>query len=237
MRYFLGFFLFVSVLTHGTVEKHAPILFFHGGGGGAPQSLTDLSLLRKRFEKQGFEKEQLYQVHYPSSKNLREINEALKPQILEILSRYPAGQKVDLVGHSLGHVVSLLSFSNLNLLQRIGKLVGLAGVMFGQYGDKPGLCRFKLFSPYFCGDLFDWLLGTLEPVIVMNILDQHPQEIESIQKCSIFSADDGVLDPYDSGAFPDGVNIEIPHIHHYQFKNSKKVFQTLIEGCFKNTAD
>lgn len=236
MRWFLGFFLFVSVFTQGSVKEHAPILFFHGGGGGAPQSLTDLSLLRNRFEKEGFEKEHLYRVHYPSSKNLRDINDALKPQVLEILSRYPPHQKVDLVGHSMGHVVSLLSFNDLNLLQRIRKLVGLAGVMFGQYGDKPGLCRFKLLSPYFCGDLFDWLLGTSEPLIVMNLLDQHPQEIESIQKCSIFSADDGVLDPYDSGAFPDGKNIEIPGVHHYQFKTSKKVFQTLIEECFNHDA-
>lgn len=214
--------------------KSNPKILFHGGGGGAPKSAIDLSPLRHQFQEQGVPAEDIYQVHYPHSKDIVDIVTTLRPQLDEILSKYPVDTKFDLIGHSLGHAVSLISLAKLNLISKIGKLIGLAGVMFGQYGQKPGLCRIGLLAPYFCGDIFDLLLGTTEPPVVMDILERYDEELEKMEKCSLYSPEDGILDPYDSGAFKDGINISLPNVHHLKFKSSPVVFEAMKKHCFQD---
>jgi len=222
---------FFSTLSGSSTKN--PKILFHGGGGGAPKASIDLSPLRVQFQENGIPKKDLYLVQYPHSKDLKEIIQALRPQITEIISRYSTETQFDLIGHSLGHVVSLVSMAKLNLLSKIKRLIGLAGVMFGQYGKKPGLCRFKLFAPYFCGDIFDLLLGTTEPPFLMTLLERHAEEMNRIEKCSLYSPEDGVLDPYDSGAFSDGTNVSLPDIHHIKFKSSPQVFEAMIKNCYQ----
>lgn len=217
------------------MESPVPIILFHGGGGGAPTSIKDMESAAKQLENLGFPSEHIYKVKYPDSKNIADMLVALKPQFKEILSRYPEETRFDTIGHSLGHVVSLVSIARLNLLGRLRKLIGIAGVMFGQMGGKPGLCAYDFFAPIYCGDIFDLLVNTTKPRLILDILEQNESEMKRIEKCSLFSPEDGILNPYDSGAFPDGTNISIPNIHHLKFKNSSKVFTKLKEACFNGT--
>lgn len=52
-----------------------------------------------------------------------------------------------------------------------------------------------------------------------------------MKKCSIFSPEDGVLDPYDSGAFADGTNVELRNIRHVQFIKNAYVADQMIARC------
>lgn len=225
---------FFSSLSGSSTKN--PKILFHGGGGGAPRASIDLSPLQAQFQKNGIPKKDLYLVQYPHSEDLEDIIQALRPQIANIISRYSSETQFDLIGHSLGHVVSLVSMAQLDLLSKIKKLIGLAGVMFGQYGKKPGLCGFQILAPYFCGDIFDLLLGTTEPPFLMTLLERHAEEINRIEKCSLYSPEDGVLDPYDSGAFLDGINVSLPDIHHIKFKSSPVVFEAMIKNCYQKGA-
>lgn len=230
--FFLGFVL--CCFGSSGFSKSNPKILFHGGGGGAPKSVIDLTPLKTQFEEQGIASEEIYQVQYPHSQDIADIVEALRPQMNEIIARYSNDMKFDVIGHSLGHVVSLVSMAKLNLLSKVRKLIGLAGVMFGQFGQKPGLCRFSLLAPYYCGDIFDYLLGSTQPPFIMDLLERHEEEMSLVEKCSLYSPEDGILDPYDSGAFPDGVNVSLPKIHHLKFKSSPVVFEAMKKACFQD---
>jgi len=229
-------FVFVFSLCFGEENdpSNSPIpkILFHGGGGGAPAFAKDMEPAAKQLVRLGFPREHIYKVKYPDSKNIADMLVALKPQFEEILSHYPEGTPFDTIGHSLGHVVSLVSVARLNLLSRLRKLIGIAGVMFGQMGNKPWLCGYEFLAPYYCGDIFDLLIGTHTPSVVMDILEKNAAEMSSVEKCSLFSPEDGVLNPYDSGAFSDGINISIPNVSHLKFKSSPQVFSAMKEACF-----
>jgi hypothetical protein len=66
----------------------------------------------------------------------------------------------------------------------------------------------------------------------MELLEKHSNEIAELEKCSLFSPEDGILDPYDSGAFKDGINVSLPNISHLKFKSSPVVFEAMKKACF-----
>jgi len=234
----LKYFLLISFLvaTHPVFadEIHSlyPKILFHGGGGGATKSIKDMSSSVSQLEKLGFPREHVLKIQYPDQEDLSEITAAVEPQLKKFMARYPSDTRFDVMGHSLGHVVSLITLVKLGLLPKLRKLIGLAGVMFGQLGEKPGLCRFPWLSPHYCGDVFDLLMGTTRPPFLMELIEQNTAELSRIEKCSLFSPEDGILNPFDSGAFEDGINISIPNTHHLKFKSSELVFEKMTEGCF-----
>lgn len=224
----------VSVLAGaGEVRSLTPKILFHGGGGGAPKMATDMSSAVTQLERVGFSKEHVLKVRYPDKKNISDMVQAVEPQLKQFMARYSSETRFDVMGHSLGHVVSLVTLAKLHLLPRVRKFIGLAGVIFGQLGEKPGLCGVSFLAPYYCGDIFDLLIGTTQPPFILELLENHAEEMKRIEKCSLFSPDDGMLNPYDSGAFEDGINISIPHVNHLKFKSSPLVFETLKEQCFE----
>jgi len=149
-----------------------------------------------------------------------------------IFSKYPPETQFDLIGHSLGHVVSLVTFADLGYLPRVRKLIGLAGVMFGQWGKKPGLCSLKILENIFCGDIFDHLIGTDQPALITDLISSNQEAMNHIQKCSLFSPQDGMLNPFNSGAFPDGINVSLPRVKHLRFKSAPVVFSALSQHCY-----
>jgi len=226
-------FLFVSFFSFcSEAQTVFPKIIFHGGGGGAPKSLTNMSTAVTQLERLGFPKEHVLKVHYPDQKDILEITKVLEPQLRKFMAQYPSESQFDVMGHSLGHVVSFVSLARLHLLSRVRKLIGLAGVMFGQLGEKPGLCAFPLLAPHYCGDIFDLLIGTTEPPFILELMEQNAEEMRRVEKCSLFSPEDGMLNPYDSGAFKEGLNISIPNMHHLKFKSSPIVFEKMKEECF-----
>jgi len=240
MRSFIGLTLVFSSLSICFSQESIPTfpiypkVLFHGGGGGTPPRFKDMSSAKTQMVLLGFPTDHIFEVRYPDSKNLADINASLKPQLEGIFARYPPETKFDLIGHSLGHVVSLVSMAQLGSLEKVRKLIGLAGVMFGQLGGKPGLCAFSFLAPYYCGDIFDLLVGTTQPPFILDLLDTHWEEMKRIEKCSLFSPEDGILNPFDSGAFEDGINISLPQVHHLKFKSSPQVFFQMKEACFKD---
>ena len=234
-KIFLGILAIFTVAPAFGAEAPliVPKILFHGGGGGAPKSITDMSSATTQLETLGFSKEHILKVRYPDKKNISEITAALEPQLKKFMAQYPSETQFDVLGHSLGHVVSFVTLAKMGLLHKVRKLIGLAGVMFGQLGEKPGLCSFEILAPYYCGDIFDLLMGTIEPPFLLDLMEKNAEEMKRIEKCSLFSPEDGMLDPYDSGAFPDGINITIPNMHHLKFKNSPFVFEKMKEECFR----
>jgi len=222
----------VSGLFAGESTEISPKILFHGGGGGAPKWATDMSSAADQLKRLGFPKEHIFKVNYPAQKNISDIVAVLEPQLKGFMGRYSSDTEFDVVGHSLGHAVSLVTMARLGLLSKVRKLIGIAGVMFGQLGEKPGLCRLTFLASRYCGDIFDLLIGTTRPLLIEDIIEKNPEEMERIQKCSLFSPDDGRLVPFDSGAFQDGINISLPNVKHLQFKSSSQVFDTMKQECF-----
>lgn len=210
-----------------------PKLLFHGGGGGAPAWVVDMEPAKQQMIKVGFLKEHIFKITYPAGRDLSVMERQIAPQIESILESYPDETMIDLIGHSLGQPVALIMASRLGILPRVKRMIGLAGVLFGQR-QLPFLCRNKWLAPFLCGDIFDALVGEGKPKLILNMLERHQKEIERIQFCSLYSPEDGMLDPFDAGAFSEGLNISIPQVNHLRFKSDPRVFQAMFEKCYKN---
>lgn len=206
-----------------------PIFLFPGGSAGFSDSFTDMTPAATQLQRLGFPQEHIHIMTYDDSKDKAEIIRSLGIKLAQIINTYPSTTKFDVIGHSLGHPVALIAMAENGYLSRTGRIIGIAGIMFGQNAGKPFLCRIR---PSLCGDLYDSFSRTNDPEIIRQLLATHAEEMSEIKKCSFYSPQDGMLDPVDSGKFPDGINVSIPNIRHLGFKSSEVVFDAIKEACF-----
>jgi pimeloyl-ACP methyl ester carboxylesterase len=178
----------------------------------------------------GFPPENIHKADYPLGSNLATTVGVLSQAIRSIMDRYPSTTKFDIIGHSMGHAAGLHAIMAGQTGQRVRKFIGIAGVAFGQ-AAKPMPC---FLLP--CGDMFDFLIP-FKSQNVMQFMMTHQAAIDQLDKCSIFSPQDGSLNPFDAGAFPDGRNISLPQVGHLRAISSPAVMNALITECYGGTLD
>ena len=81
----------------------------------------------------------------------------------------------------------------------------------------------------------DSLVTEARGILLRGPKEEPHTRFKKIKKCSLFSVDDKIVnDPYDSGAFEDGVNIELHHVDHMDFIKEQSVYEEIIKGCFNS---
>ncbi|MBI4403614.1 MAG: hypothetical protein HY537_05605 [Deltaproteobacteria bacterium] len=198
-----------------------PIILVRGWG---PHWITDMTDLINFFVADGFFSQDIYQVGYPYKEDPETIRATVKNKLQAIFDRYPPGTKFDMIAHSLGHFVGLYTIMESELSEQFEIYIGLAGVAHGQDPGSINLRRFK-------GET-NIVLVPFNNEFITGFMEAHEQAIARLKKCSLYSPSDKMVDrPYDSGAFQDGINIEIKGIGHLDFIHKRSVYETMRSSC------
>jgi len=226
-----------------------PKILFHGGGGysALTPGLKDMSSASQQIAKLGFPSKDIFLVTYPDTKNISDIKAALDPQLKKIFAKYDANTRFDAIGHSLGLLAGFVSLSELGHLPKIRSIIGVNGVLMRQEKSAmPAGC-----SPNntrdLCGDIFDKVVGSSNSPYIVGLIQQNQTELTRINKCAIWSSNDGILKPANSGVFPDGKSVEMTgnwcknaslfNPCHLQAKSSPEVFAKMKSDCFNGNWD
>lgn len=206
-----------------------PKIFLHGGG---PEFIVNMASAAAWFRADGFADSELILMRYPVAGDLADIRAALLPQLEAAFAAFPEDTRFDVIGHSLGHFAAIDAMAATKRPEKFRKLIGIAGVAHGQTKPKPVTCML----PNACGDVYD-LLTEKGHVGLENFYRVNADALGSWEKCSLYSPDDGMLGPVDSGAFPDGTNKSLPGIRHLKFKSDPRVYAAIKEHCYGGELD
>lgn len=205
--------------TEKTVIAPRPIILVPGWG---PHWLTSMSDLRKFFEEDGIPSIHLHEVSYPYKKDPETIRRSLTTQFQKIFSQYPEQTKFDFVAHSLGGFVTIYSLLESGLADKVQKYISLAGVAHGQTKD------------FFIkrSETHDYIIPAHNN-FVTELYELHAEELSQIEKCSLWSLDDRLVNsPHDSGAFEGGLNIELKGYSHLDFIHKKSLYEIMVTNCY-----
>lgn len=171
----------------------------------------------------GFPRERIHVLRYTYTQDLATITRQLVSQFREALARYPAGTRFDVIGHSTGDFVAIYALVQAGLADRVEHYVGLSGI--GHGWDCPACTK-------------GWLgkverqLSPAYNDLINDFYSENAAVISGIKKCALFSPDDGLIAPYDSGRFDDGINIEIEGMRHLDSVKKHSAYATMRQECF-----
>lgn len=211
---------------------------------------TDLSALKEHLQSVGFSNVSI--LEYDDEQSLDEMASSVAKQIQKILlnSNNP-NLKLDIIGHSLGQLVSLKAAleypthptSLEKISSKVRLFIGLAGAARGQNIIRP--CRI---FPNQCGgaeSLSPFYRGPHEGAETLKkLFNVHFDAINELKKCSLYSRHDEIVDdPYDAGSFRnlgfDPANIKDMEINyegskfHKDVKDSPSIIQAMLSGCYE----
>lgn len=223
-----------------------PKLLFHGGGGMSTSSMIDMTPAAAVLKKLGVPAEHIHLIKYPHTKNIKDINAAVDAQLKTIFAKYPANTRFDSIGHSLGLLASFISLSELGHLPKIRSIIGVTGVLMRQDVKALPMGCTKGSTTDLCGDIFDKVVGTSNSPYILDLLSKNATELKRINKCSIWTSQDGILSPPNAGVFPDGKSVEMPKSWcastagifgnlnpcHLTAKSATPVYEAMKTQCF-----
>lgn len=213
-----------SKLSSGTIEGGIrPIIVVHGwrSNGGEQifaRHLRDLEMPAER----------IHIVRYDDQKDWSGIADELEPQFAEIFARYPDDVQLDVIGH----FVSIYTVTTRNMAGRIRQLTGIAGVAHGlDRTTKVQLIRLFVSPGASLTALFH------DPDRNSNVhLDQFygtfKDALNSFQKCSVYSTDDGIVYPPNTAAFNDGRNMDVPDMKHAEAFIERRWVENMVRFCY-----
>jgi pimeloyl-ACP methyl ester carboxylesterase len=218
----------VRALTTPTVATGAarPIILVPGWGW----NFTKYKLTQPVFAgyiqwliNDGVPAQDIYVVDYGYAKDLDTIKGQMIPAFQKIISSYPADTKFDVMGHSEGGFTGLYTIMEGNFSNRIQKFVSLSGIPQGwdNWYCKTGICGKAHL------DLIPY-----HSTFVVAFLNQYADQIHGLQKCSIYSPDDGFVKPYDAGKFSDGTNVDVPGMHHMATIWDEQFYHVMRSHCY-----
>ncbi len=214
-------------LTSTEGQDVYPKILVHGWG---PNLLTNYSKFKRFFERDGFPTEHLHEFRYDYKGGKAEITESIALGFEEVFSRYPEGTRFDVIGHSLGTIGSLLTMMEKGISHKFRKYISIAGVDFGQ-NKQPANCNFGN-----CTDIYDLFYPYMSPFVV-EFMEKYTDELSVLEKCSLNSPRDRMLDPNDANEYPDGVNISVPEVGHINFIRRYAAFAAMKEYCYGGKVD
>lgn len=204
-------------------ELPRPLFLVPGWG---PPAIIGYRSFRGFLEDDGFPPERIHVLRYDYTKDLAHITRQLIAQFRVALAKYPADTRFDVIGHSTGDFVALYALIEAGLAQRIDHYVGLSGI--GHGWDCPACKR-------------GWLgktERTLSPAYNDFITDFYRRNdaiIAPLRKCALFSPDDGLIAPYDSGRFEDGINVEVRGMRHLDSVKERRYYELMRSSCFEGS--
>lgn len=217
----------VAAAWTATHRQVTPIALVPGFG----YDLAPLAFNREVFDdygkwlaESGVPREHVYVIDYPYRADLDTIRDVISRELEAILAKYPPGTRIDVVGHSMGALAGLYGVMEGGLAGRVRKFVSLAGITQGWNGD---LCK----RLGVCGKAQAQIVPFRSPFI-RDFLSRHDREIARLEKCSLYSPDDGMVSPYDAGRLDGGTNVELKGATHLDMIWKKEVFETMREKCY-----
>lgn len=210
---------------------------------------TDLSALKEQLQSVGFSNVNI--LEYDDEQSLDEMAGTVAQKIQKIfLNSNNPNLKLDIIGHSLGQIVSLKALleypihptSSEKISSKVRLFVGLAGAARGQNIIRP--CRI---FPNQCGgaeSLTPFYRGPHEGAETLKkLFTANFDAINKLKKCSLYSRHDEIVDdPYDAGSFRnlgfDSANIKDMEINyegskfHKDVKDSPSIIQAMLSGCY-----
>jgi pimeloyl-ACP methyl ester carboxylesterase len=228
MRNFGKLFLVIALVCRtGLSESVTPIILIPGLWYKYSKPVLGEKIFASFTEwliEAGFPAEDIHVLNYDSTASLKTVNTQLNTQIEEILKNYPVTTQFDVFAHSLGGFVGLYAMETNGHANRFRKFVSLAGIPQGWDGYAP--CRVGL-----CG-LVHPLIIPYHSDFVLRFLSKYASEISALQKCSLYSPDDGLVRPYDAGRFDDGTNVQLEGLTHLDMVFSKTSFDAVVNSCY-----
>ena len=217
-------FLFLILVSILRAEDN-PVILVHGYG---PRPLVNMRAFRANLEFSGVKSENIFLLDYPQLESPSEIVRSVGESVSPWLSKFPAGTRFDVIGHSYGGFIGL--YSALELGIEVRKFISLASVARGM--NELRLCRaFRA-----CGKTIPQLVPFMSPFL-QDFYTRFDSKIQRIEKCALYSPDDNVVsDPPDSGALPGGLTVEVKNASHMSFIHDRDLFQMVQTYCYGKPA-
>jgi pimeloyl-ACP methyl ester carboxylesterase len=197
-----------------------PLILVHGWG---PPSVIGFNRYVGFLTDDGIARRDIHVFRYSFLRDLATIEDELDAQYAAVAAKYPPGTMFDVIGHSTGDFVALYAAARSGFIARIKKYVGLSGI--GHGWDCPACMRGWL------GETERTLAPANNPFIT-TFYETYAAELGALDKCALFSPDDGLIRPYDSARTPDGVNVEVEGMRHLQSVKSRKFYELMKEKCY-----
>jgi pimeloyl-ACP methyl ester carboxylesterase len=174
----------------------------------------------------GYLRSDIYVVNYSYEKDLDTIKAQMIPKFQEILSQYSPDTQFDVMGHSLGAFTGLWTIMEGGFSPRIKKFISLSGV---PQGWDSSYCAAGI-----CGAA-DQEIVPYQNTFVMAFLTQYAAQIHQLEKCSLFSPQDGFVKPYDAGKWPDGINVDVPNMKHLATIWQQPFYGIMRANCYQSS--
>jgi hypothetical protein len=216
--------------------KH-PIIVVAGWGHKLPWN--NHQTFMDRITADGFAKEDTFLMTYDDHATPDEINLEVAPKFNEIFAKYPANTKFDVWGISTGHFVGIYAIMQSGFDTRVRKYIAVAGIGHGMDSFYIPVVNIEYRSDK---TGFDTIVGkTLAAIspymnpFVSDFYNKYAARIQLLDKCSIFSKDDGFVTPYDSGKFADGKNFDIAGLKHLNSISEPGHYEAVKQNCYGGT--
>lgn len=197
-----------------------PVIMVRGWGGFL---LTSFRFYKRFLQDDGYAARDLYEIKYDFRGDVDEVDSDVHSQLQAIFARYPKGQTFDIIGHSTGQFVALQAITAHHLAPRFRKVISLAGIAGGW--------DFLPAEAGWMGQLVD-RLSPYQSDFVQDFFALNGDAIEALDTCTLFSPDDRLVAPYDSGRLPGGVNVEVPGMRHLAAIKEWRWYHAMREACY-----
>jgi len=190
----------------------------------------------------GFPKEHAYLFKYSYMKDPETVKGELAEQFRQVFAKYPEDVKFDVIGLSTGHFTSIYTIMEEGFDTRIARIIGAVGIAHGI--NSVGLDYRTPSIVYSYDDpgyslIVGKTIAALSPYMnpfLTSFYQKYDARIKNIRKCSIFSPQDSLIAPYDTGKFDDGENYSVPGIKHISGLDDRDSLYThVVENCFKGS--
>jgi pimeloyl-ACP methyl ester carboxylesterase len=223
----LAALLLVSLTSLRAAEPPRPILLVPGLWYEYAPKVYGMKVYDRYVKwlvEEGFPRERIHVLDYTSHHSLKRVSAQMSAQLRKIRAQYPPDTRFDVMGHSLGGFVALYSILTTGFSTQVKKFISLAGIPQGWDGF--GACKIGL-----CGEMHKQLIP-YRSTLIRLLFEKFHDEIARLDKCSIFSPQDGLVRPYDAGRFEDGIAVELPDTPHMDILFKRATFDALKRECY-----
>lgn len=181
----------------------------------------------------GVPRAHIHVIRYDSTADWDIASAQFHAEFQRVADLYADGdQRFDIIAHSVGQFIALHAIVNDDLEDRVGRLIGVSGIVHGIRATASTRVR-DLFAD--AGDSMESLRRSPDdslPRPLARFLNRNARAIDRLDKCSVFSPDDGVLDPYNSGAFENSRNTVINGMRHEWAFTSRRFARAIVDACY-----
>jgi triacylglycerol lipase len=177
------------------------VVLVHGLGG----SPGNFGRLRRHLRTHG--RQRTFALRLPSGESIEALAARLAMYLDEVVAANGAGDRtrcVDLVGHSMGGIVARLALEDDRVRARVGRVVTLAtphaGTWIARLGGAPLARALRPTSPLF-----------------ERLRKQEPWPADWPPLTAVWSRDDVLIAPPESGQLAGAASVEVPGFSHLDF--------------------